>query len=415
LEKLAPAFSNHWKSLTRRAVRFISCGMKTGFRLLALAALCAVVLSSSVSSRAETITDALKPYVEKHALAGAVALVATSNKILEVEAVGWADIAANKAMKTDCEFWIASQSKAMTAAAVMMLVDEDKIGLDDPVQKFLPEFNDMWVASESDKEHVLLKRPQHPITIRKLLSHTSGLPFKSRMEEPTLDGLPLRDAVRSYAMTPLDSEPGTKYKYSNAGINTAARVVEVVGGMPYEDFMQKRLFDPLGMTDTTFWPTERQSKRIAKSYKPNAAKDNLEEIKIGQLTYPLSEHSNRYPMPAGGLFSTAGDTVKFCQMLMNHGTFNGKKILSEDAVKQMTMKQTGDLVKDNYGFGLSCGEGSFGHGGAESTEMTVDIRHGIITVWMVQHAGFPLDGGKCKDIFKKAAVEKFGNATPSAK
>src|SRR5207248_4689217 len=128
-----------------------------------------------------------------------------------------------------------------------------------------------------------LKKPGHDITVREILSHTSGLPFSSALEQPTFDLLPLRVAVLSYAMTPLLFEPGTKYQYSNAGINTAGRIIEVVSGMPYEDFLQKRLFDPLGMKDTTFWPNEEQLTRLAKSYKPNAAKNDLEETVITQL------------------------------------------------------------------------------------------------------------------------------------
>jgi CubicO group peptidase (beta-lactamase class C family) len=383
----------------------------TRIRLAAPLIAALFIFSNSLLAESPSgIADAIKPYVERHALAGAVALVASSNRVLGVEAVGWADVAAGKPMEADSLFWIASQSKAMTAAAAMMLVDEGKIALDDPVQKYLPEFNDVWVAAESDVAHMLLKRPSQPITLRRLLSHTSGMPFQSRMETPTLDGLTLRDAVRSYAMTPLSSEPGTKYQYSNCGINTAGRVIEVVSGMAYEDFMQKRLFDPLGMKDTTFWPTELQVRRLAKSYQPNATKDNLDETTVKQLAYPLDDRAHRHPMPAGGLFSTAADTANFCQMIFNHGMFNGRRILSEDAVGQMTTKQTGDSVQDHYGFGLACGDGWAGHGGAQSTDMTVDWQHGLVLIWMVQHAGFPLDGGKARDDFKKAAVDRFGTA-----
>src|SRR6202023_2783395 len=146
---------------------------------------------------------------------------------------------------------------------------------------------------ERDAEHVLLRRPAHPITVREVLNHTSGLPFKSPMEEPTLDGLPLRDAVRSYALVPLQFEPGTKYQYSNAGINTAGRIIEVVSMMPYEEFMDKRLFGPLGMKDTTFWPNEEQLARLAKSYPPNADKTGLEEITVTQLKYPLNDRKRQ--------------------------------------------------------------------------------------------------------------------------
>ena len=214
---------------------------------------------------------------------------------------------------------------------------------------------------ERDKDHLLLKRPQHPITVREILSHSSGLPFSSAMEQPTLDLLPLRIIARSYAMTPLLFKPGTKYQYSNAGINTAGRIIEVVSHMPYQDFLQKRLFDPLGMKDTTFWPTEEQLKRLAKSYKPTADKKDLEETTIGQLKYPLSDR-RRQPVPAGGLFSTADDLRRFCQMMLNDGTFNGKRLLSEEAVKEMTKKQTAAGIKESYGLGFSVGTGGFGHG-----------------------------------------------------
>ncbi len=213
----------------------------------------------------------LSPFVQKHELAGAVALVANKDRILSVETVGSTDIAAMKPMRADTVFWIASQSKGMTATAVMRLVDEGRIALDDAVEKYLPEFRGQKVVVEKDADHVVLRKPVHPITVREVLSHMSGLPFQSAIEVPTLDGLPLAAAVRSYAMTPLQTEPGTHYQYSNAGINTAARIIEVVAKMKYEDFMQRRLFDPLGMKDTTFWPTEKQARRIAKSYRPNAA------------------------------------------------------------------------------------------------------------------------------------------------
>ncbi len=122
--------------------------------------------------------------------------------------------------------------------------------------------------------------------------------------------LPLKDAVRSYAADPLIYQPGTDYKYSNEGINTAARIIEVVTGMPYERFMQERLFDPLGMKDTTFWPNAEQIGRLAQTYKLDPQTKNLVEVPIDQLTYPLNDRLHRYPMPAGGLFSTAEDVIQ---------------------------------------------------------------------------------------------------------
>jgi CubicO group peptidase (beta-lactamase class C family) len=364
-------------------------------------------LPATAAEPSRPLATAVRPFVESNTLAGAVMLVASKDKVLDLETVGWSDIGARKAMKTDALFWIASQSKPMTAAALMMLVDEAKVNLDDSVEKYLPEFKGQMLAVERDADHVLLRKPAHPITVREILSHTSGLPFSSPMEQPTLDGLPLRDAVRSYAMSPLQFPPGTKYQYSNAGINTAGRIIEVVSGMPYEQFMQERLFRPLGMEDTTFWPKAAQVKHLAKSYKPNAHKTGLEETTVTQLRYPLPNHFNRFPMPAGGLFSTAADTAQFCRMILNGGVGNGKRLLSEEAVKQLTSRQTAREIKESYGLGFSVGTDSCGHGGAYATNMQIDRRRGLVLVWMVQHNGFPANGDKAQDAFRQAALAAF--------
>jgi CubicO group peptidase (beta-lactamase class C family) len=360
----------------------------------------------SAAESPKTIAAALQPFVDNHTLAGAVTLVASPERVLSLEAVGYMDIARKRPMRTDALFWIASQSKAMTASALMMLVDEGKVKVDDPVEKYLPEFKGQWVKAEQDTDHILLKKPVHPITVKNVLSHTSGLPFSSTLEKPTLDLLPLAARVRSYAMLPLEFEPDSKYVYSNAGINTAGRIIEVVSGMPYERFLEQRLFQPLGMKDTTFWPSPRQVQRLAKSYKPNAGKTDLEETTITQLQYPPTDRT-RQPMPAGGLFSTASDVARFCQMILNGGMLNGKRYLSGEAVKQMTSRQTPEALATSYGFGWSVGNGEFGHGGAYSTNMTIDTQHGLIFIWMVQHAGFPGDGAKSRDAFMQAAKAAF--------
>jgi len=235
------------------------------------------------AEKSRGINAALQPFVERQELAGAVMLVADKDEVLSHSAVGYADIAGDKPMRADSLFWIASQSKPITAAALMMLVDEGKVNVDDPVEKYLPEFRGQMVVAEKDHDHVLLKKPAHPITVKNVLSHTSGLPFRSAIEVPTLDRLPLADRVRSYAMTPLDFEPDSKYQYSNAGINTAARIIEVMTGKSFEQFLDERLFKPLGMNETTFWPTESQAARIAMSYKPGANNKGLEETTIGQV------------------------------------------------------------------------------------------------------------------------------------
>ncbi len=383
------------------------------FPLTLLLGLIATTLAASSLSAAapdsdSSIAQSLQPLVDSHALAGAVMLVADKDHILDVETVGYTDITAHKPMPADALFWIASMSKPMTATAVMMLVDEGKVNLDDRVEKYLPEFQGQMVAVKQDAGQVSLQKPVHPITIRNVLSHTSGLPFSSPIESPTLDLGPLSERVKSYAALPLRFQPDSKYEYSNAGINTAARILEVVSGMPYEQFMQQRLFDPLGMSDTTFWPSEQQLARLAHTYKPNADRTDLEEMAITQLKYPLNDRASRFPMPAGGLFSTAGDVAKFCQMLLSGGTLSGKQYVTSAALKEMTRKQTAAAIKDGYGLGWAVGTDWFGHGGAYATNMTVDLRHGLITVFMVQHAGFPKDGGTSEGVFRRLAHEKYG-------
>jgi len=382
--------------------------MKTSRSALALLSTLTLALTPA---RGQEIAPTLQPFVDARSLAGAVTLVADKDRVLDLEAVGFADVSNKKKMTTDCLFWIASQSKPITASAFMILVDEGKVNLDDPVSKYLPEFKDLWLTAERDGDHMLLKHPHRPIMIRDILSHTSGLPFISAMETPTLDGLTLLDATRSYAMTPLVFEPGAKYLYSNAGINTAGRIIEVVAGQPYEQFLEARLIDPLGMKDTTFRPTLAQQKKLAKPYKPNSAKDGLEETSISQLRYPLEDPS-RHPMPAGGLFSTAEDVARFCRMILNGGTLDGKRYLSEESVRAMTHKQTGPDVKAEYGLGWSVRGPETGHGGAMATNMTIDRDRGLILIYLVQHAGYPNDGGRAQTVFHEAAIARFGKSKP---
>jgi len=318
-------------------------------------------------------------------------------------------VAAKKPMAPDSLFWIASMSKPITTAAFMMLVDEGKVKVDDPVEKYLPEFKGQMVIAEQDDAHILLRKPKHPILIRNIMSHTSGLAFKSPIEVPTLDLFPLATRVRSYASQPLQFEPDSKYQYANEGINTVGRIIEVISGKKYEDFLDERLFKPLGMKDTTFWPDAGQIARIAKSYKGNKDKSDIEEAPVGQLRYPLDDRQNRFPMPAGGLFSSAEDVARFGQMLLRGGEYNGKRYLSEAAIKMMTSKQTPEPLKDKYGFGYAVDGPAFGHGGAYSTHFSVDTQFGLVLVFMVQNAGWRNDDGKkIQPAFTEAAVKTFG-------
>ena len=343
-----------------------------------------------------TIAPKLQHYVDDHVLAGAVILVGDKKGILDLEAVGYSDLRTQRPMKVDDLFWIASMTKSITAAAFMMLVDEGRVRVDEPVEKYIPGFKDLKVAQPDGT----LVPPSHPILIREILSHTSGLHFLNKKDRMVIDAVPLENSVQNDLLEPLLFDPGTKYAYSNEGLDTAGRIIEIITGTPYEKFLQDRLFTPLKMADTTFHPSPSQLQRLATSYKTKEDKSGLEEVPIRYLKYPL-DGASRYPAPGGGLFSTARDVCRFCQVLANGGSFEGKIYLSKESVHQMTIKQTGPKVVTTYGFGISGSDGnSFGHGGAYNTSMNVD--HGRVTVFLVQQASDWLSGDPRKD-FRAAA------------
>src|ERR1700726_1047266 len=237
------------------------------------------------------ITAAMQPYLDHYQVAGVIGIIADKNGTVHYKnLLGYADVEAKKPISEYNVFWIASMSKMFVGASIMMLVDEGKVGLDDPVTKFIPHLDKWMVVEEKDQSHVLLKAPVRPVTIRHLLSHTSGLAGMSELQQVTgSDSTPLKARALSSVTGPLQSQPGEKYAYGNQGMNIAARVVEIVSGMPYEEFLQKRFFDPLGMSETTFWPSDAQAARLAGAYGPNKAKNGYARSDIGFLTKPLSD------------------------------------------------------------------------------------------------------------------------------
>jgi len=228
-------------------------------------------------------------------------------------------------------------------------------------------------------------------------------------ESMPLDALPLLYAVRTYAVTPLMFDPGTKESYASAGINTAARIVEVVSGMPYAQFLDQRLFQPLGMTDTTFWPSEEQLLRHPSFYKTGPNKVGLiEEPKTGRFTYPLSDRIHRFPIPGSGLFSTAADMAKFCQMIMNGGVYDGKTYVSQASITAMTTKETPASVKYSYGFGWATDHNTYSHGGSYHTFMHVWPAQKLVTIIMTQIEGeVPKGGEKVNLKFQDLALAKY--------
>jgi CubicO group peptidase (beta-lactamase class C family) len=375
--------------------------------------LLAVFISSARAAENEPpasaeVTAAMRPYLESYKLAGVIAIVADkTGRVHYRNLLGYADVEAKKPMSEDNVFWVASMSKMFVGASIMMLVDEGKVSLDDPVTQFIPQLDKWMVVMEKDEGHVLLKPPVRPVTLRHLLSHTSGLAGSSELQKVTgSDSTPLKARALSSVTGPLQWQPGEKYQYGNQGMNIAARVVEVVTGMPYEEFLQKRFFDPLGMAETTFWPSEAQVARLAGAYGPNKEKNGYVRGGLGFLTKPLSDRAHRYPEAAGGLFSTTHDVLRYGLMLANDGELDGKRYLSHAAMEELRKEQTG-VTKVNYSLGYHLRNGMFGHDGAYGTDLSVNPKTGMVAVFMVQCSGG--DQWAARDLFLKTATTIFPN------
>lgn len=352
------------------------------------------------------VSVAMQPYLDKFRLAGFLSIIADrQGRVGYRNAAGFADVEARKPISEDNVFWVASMTKMFTGAAVMMLVDEGKVSLDDPVTKFIPELDKWMVVAESDADHVLLKPVARPVTIRHLLSHTSGLAGLSELQrEVGADTTPLRVRALSSVTGPLQSQPGERYAYGNQGMNIAARVVEIVSETAYEDFLRKRIFGPLGMSETTFWPTEAQVARLAKAYGRNEAGTGCVLGSVGFLTPPFGDHAHRFPEAGGGLFSTTHDILRYGMMLANNGELEGKRYLSPEAMAELKKEQTGK-TKVNYSLGYHLRNGMFGHDGAYGTDLSVDPETGMIAIFMVQCTGG--DQWEARDLFLKTAADVF--------
>jgi len=338
----------------------------------------------------------LQPFVDRGEIAGAVMLVATKDQVLHLSAVGASELATGRKMQTDDLFWIASMTKPVVAVSVALLVDDGKLAFDDPVEKYLPEFRGQWLLEERSNDRRVLVKPSRPVTLRDLLTHTSGLG-----EYPVTDPhWTLAEMSMIIAREPLRFAPGTRWGYSTAGIDVLGRVVEVVSGQPYAEFMQARLFGPLGMKDTTFWPTAAQAKRLAQTYVPNKQTGKIEPTTIHYMYGGAITDRARPPLGGAGLFSTAGDVAKFYQMMLNQGAAKGRPILQPATVAELTRKQTGELkARPGMPWGLGfcliedpsrveahrhLSPGTFGHGGAHGTHSWADPATGIVYVFMIQ-------------------------------
>ena len=362
---------------------------------------------------------AMQGMVGKNEISGAVTMVVAKDRVLHSESTGMADAAAKRAMTADTLFWIASMTKPITGTAVLMLQDEGKLHASDPVAKYLPEFAGLKTPSGKAAN----------LTIAQCLTHTSGLGEAGGAAAK--EARTLAELVPLWLAAPMQYEPGEKWKYTQSGINAAARIVEVVSGMTFDQFLQQRIFDPMGMKDTTFYPSDAQRARLVTAYAKDKDTGALDPV-------PPREGfgaRDRPPQGNGGLFSTAPDYARFCQMLLGGGTLDGRRYLSADAMKFLATPQTGEMPTGffqndtygqrgaNYGWGLGTSilrtphdgvaamlsPGSFGHGGAWGTQAWVDPVRGVAYVLMVQRANFPnSDASEVRRVFQQAAVEALG-------
>ena len=390
---------------------FTSLALAAIFRLASPAVAAEPVLPGVGAAMQETVAT--------QEIAGAVTVVVTKDKVLHLGSTGMADVVSKRAMTPDALFWIASMTKPITGTAVLMLQDEGRLNVADPVAKYLPEFANLKTPSG---------KPAN-LTITQLLTHTSGLGAAGG--DGAKNARTLADLVPLWLAAPMQDEPSAKWKYTQSGINAAARIVEVVSGMMFDAFLQKRLFDPLGMKDTTFYPTDVQRARLATAYAKNKDTGALESVP------PRADFGTRGrpPQGNGGLYSTAPDYARFCQMLLGGGTLDGHRILSADAMKFLSTPQTGDLPTGffqsdtfgqrgkNYGWGTGTSilrtphegvaamlsPGTFGHGGAWGTQAWCDPVRGMAFVLMVQRANFPnSDASIVRGAFQQAAADALG-------
>jgi CubicO group peptidase (beta-lactamase class C family) len=389
---------------------------------LLLAFLAGFVPALSAADFDEAKLDFIRPrmqrFVDDHQIAGAVTVVGTSKGIVRLEAVGNLRLDSAQPMPKDALFRIASMTKPITAVGIMILADEGKLKVEDSVEKYLPEFRDQWQIAERSSDRLVLKKPARPITLHDLLTHTSGLSdYPRSLELYRKRDRSLGEAALAVSQLPLQFEPGSRWSYCNSGIDTLGRIIEVVSGKDYENFLAQRIFTPLRMKDTTFRPSKEQLPRLAGLY---ASKDGKLVPTANAIIGPPA--GMRHPIPAGGLYSTGADMARFYRMMLSGGVLDGERILTEESVKAMTRVQTGDLkcgftpgmshglgfavVREPQGITAMLSTGSFGHGGAYGTQSWADPKHDVFVILLIQRSGLPnSDASAMRSEFQRLAVD----------
>jgi CubicO group peptidase (beta-lactamase class C family) len=348
------------------------------------------------AERLAKLSERMKSFVDQGRAAGIVTLLAHRGKPVQALAFGVQDLESQKPMAQDTIFQIASMTKPITCVGVMMLAEDGLLAITDPVEKFLPGFSKLQIREKGDGDIEEIRKPARKITLRDLMTHTSGMSGgypEGFTELFSKRDRTLADAVEAFPTRYLDFEPGTKWGYSNMGIATLGRIIEIVSGKSYEQFLEERLFKSLGMNDSHFFVPESKRDRIATIYKQ-------ENDKLAKSDVDLFRAEAKYPAPEAGLYSTAPDLFRFYQMMLNGGALDGKRILSKLSVELMTANHTGDLkagFSPGIGFGLGWAVvrntegtfrlnsiGTYGHGGLWKTYGWVDPKKELVGVILLQ-------------------------------
>ena len=366
------------------------------------------------SERLERISKVIQQSIDEKRIAGAVTLVARHGHVVWFKAQGMSDREAGKPMRTDSIFRICSMSKPITSVAVMMLYEEGKFLLEDPVSKYLPEFKNPKVLVKPANGQPYTIPATREITIRDLLRHTSGLTYNWNGELGPLyrdagvahgllpyDGT-IGDSVKRLAPLPLLFNPGERFEYS-LSVDVLGRLVEVVSGKPFDEFLRTRIFEPLGMKDTYFFPPDTKLDRLATAYTYYDGK-GLNRFPDTPITEGTFSYSADYPYKGerklfsggAGLNSTAEDYARFCQMMLNGGKWGNTRLLSRKTVELMTHDQLGKIGPDQefgLGFGVEGAKaplaelgtpGTFAWGGFFYTSFSIDPKEELIVVFMGQ-------------------------------
>ena len=357
--------------------------------------------------------EALQPFVDSGQLAGAIS-VFYKDGVQETCCIGYADVSQQRRINMDNVFMQCSQTKGFCGVTIAKLVEENKLSLDDPVSKYLPEFKELWIQ-EYNKEGVrMLRKAKNVLTVRMVLNHTGGFPFEISAKRNDVrgggwsGGAPIRQVASIAAASPIMFEPGTRITYSNTGIDIGAAIVEVITGMKWENYLKQEVLDPLGMKSTWFWPSDKQLKTKIELYETqkDAPAKWVEEMGWQQRPY---NDAHVFASAGAGLWTTATDQLKFYKMLMNLGLGeNGVRILKEETVKNLLARTTRPTSMEVYSLGLTApvkdNENSwFGHGGAWGTNCSINWHKKELKLWVIQCAG----GGQPWNAAVSKAAEKF--------